>query len=69
MQQSADATNQIDWEVHFIDSTIVRAHQHAARAKRGNDLQDNNRLVSSFFSSKKHSDAQKAVSARHFLDE
>lgn len=36
LQQSADATNQIDWEVHFIDSTIVRAHQHAPGAKRGN---------------------------------
>ena len=36
LQQSADAANQIDWEVHFIDSTIVRAHQHAAGAKRGN---------------------------------
>ena len=36
LQQSADAANQIDWEVHFIDSTIIRAHQHAAGAKRGN---------------------------------
>ena len=36
LQQTADAANQIDWEVHFIDSTIVRAHQHAAGAKRGN---------------------------------
>lgn len=25
----------IDWEVHFIDSTVVRAHQHAAGAKKG----------------------------------
>ena len=36
LQQIADAADQIDWEVHFIDSTIVRAHQHAAGAKRGN---------------------------------
>ena len=36
LQQSADAVNQIDRFVHFIDSTIVRAHQHAAGAKRGN---------------------------------
>ena len=35
LQQSADAVNQIDRFVHFIDSTIVRAHQHAAGAKRG----------------------------------
>ena len=35
LQQQADAAEQIDWEVHFIDSTVVRAHQHAAGAKRG----------------------------------
>jgi len=35
LQQQADAIDQIDWEVHFIDSTVVRAHQHAAGAKRG----------------------------------
>ena len=35
LQQQADAVEQIDWEVHFIDSTVVRAHQHAAGAKRG----------------------------------
>ena len=35
LQQQADAIDQIDWEVHFIDSTVVRAPQHAAGAKRG----------------------------------
>ena len=35
LQQQADGAEQIDWEVHFIDSTVVRAHQHAAGAKRG----------------------------------
>lgn len=24
----------VDWEIHFIDSTTVRAHQHAAGAKK-----------------------------------
>jgi hypothetical protein len=24
----------VDWEVHFIDSTTVRAHPHAAGAKK-----------------------------------
>jgi transposase len=33
--QQADAVGDIDWEVHFIDSTVVRAHQHAAGAKGG----------------------------------
>ena len=35
LQQQADGAEHIDWEVHFIDSTVVRAHQHAAGAKRG----------------------------------
>ena len=61
LQQNADAANQIDWEVHFIDSTIVRAHQHAAGAKRGNSIQDNNHSVLSFFSNKRHLDAQKGA--------
>ncbi len=35
IQQQSDATRQIDWDIHFVDSTIVRAHQHAAGAKKG----------------------------------
>ena len=35
VQQQADAAGQLDWEVHFVDSTIIRAHQHAAGAKGG----------------------------------
>jgi len=35
VKQQADAAGQLDWDVHFIDSTIVRAHQHAAGAKKG----------------------------------
>lgn len=34
--QHADVAGRIDWEVHFVDGTIVRAHQHAAGAKGGN---------------------------------
>lgn len=33
--QQADAVGDIDWEVHFVDSTVVRAHQNAAGAKGG----------------------------------
>ena len=33
LQQQADATGQIDWTKHSVDSTIIRAHQHAAGAK------------------------------------
>jgi hypothetical protein len=35
LMQEADAAGEIDWEVHFVDGTIVRAHQHSAGAKGG----------------------------------
>lgn len=35
LTRQADAAGQLDWQLHFIDSTIVRAHQHAAGAKKG----------------------------------
>ena len=35
VKQQADATGQLDGAMHFIESTIVRAHQHAAGAKKG----------------------------------
>ncbi len=35
LQQQADADGHLDWEVHFVDGTSVRAHQHAAGAKKG----------------------------------
>src|SRR3954471_20756487 len=34
LQSEADEQGQIDWEVHFLDGTVVRAHQHAAGAKK-----------------------------------
>ena len=33
-QAEADARGEIDWDLHFVDATIVRAHQHAAGARR-----------------------------------
>jgi len=35
LQSQQDAAGAVDWEVHFVDGTIVRAHQHAAGAKKG----------------------------------
>ena len=35
VQRQADAAGALDWEVHFVDATVVRAHQHAAGAKGG----------------------------------
>jgi transposase len=34
LQALADATGQVGWHLHFVDSTIVRAHQHAAGARK-----------------------------------
>jgi transposase len=35
LQREADADGRLDWSLHFVDSTVVRAHQHAAGAKGG----------------------------------
>src|SRR5687768_10912302 len=32
---AGDAAGDLDWSLHFIDGTTVRAHQHAAGAKKG----------------------------------
>jgi transposase len=35
VKQYAEANGQINWDLHYVDSTIIRAHQHAAGAKKG----------------------------------
>jgi transposase len=35
LQTRADAAGDLDWTVHFVDGTVIRAHQHAAGAKGG----------------------------------
>ena len=34
LQAQADRLGRIDWGLHFIDSTVVRAHQHAVGARK-----------------------------------
>lgn len=34
-QQTADAQGGVDWDLHCIDATNIRAHQHAAGGKKG----------------------------------
>ena len=34
LQTLANQQGELDWELHFEDGTIVRAHQHAAGAKK-----------------------------------
>ena len=33
LQRRADGEGRLDWTLHLVDSTVVRAHQHAAGAK------------------------------------
>ncbi len=35
VQQLADCEGRIDWDIHYVDGTVVRDHQHAAGAKKG----------------------------------
>jgi transposase len=34
VQRQADVQGELDWQIHYVDSTIVRAHQHAAGVKK-----------------------------------
>jgi transposase len=34
LQAEADQRGEVDWDLHFVDATIIRAHQHAAGARR-----------------------------------
>lgn len=34
VQAEGDEQGKVEWDLHFIDSTVVRAHQHAAGAKK-----------------------------------
>jgi transposase len=34
LQSDADERGEVDWEIHFVDGSIVRAHQHAAGQKK-----------------------------------
>lgn len=34
LQQEVDALGRIDWQVHFVDGTVIRTHQHAAGSKK-----------------------------------
>jgi transposase len=35
LQTEGDAAGHLDWSLHFVDGSTVRAHQHAAGAKKG----------------------------------
>ncbi len=35
LQAQADAGGELDWDAHYVDGTVIRAHQSAAGAKGG----------------------------------
>lgn len=35
LQQHADAAGKLDWGLHHVDGTMIRAHRHAAGAQKG----------------------------------
>ena len=35
LQADADKQGNLDWEIHYVDGTVIRAHQHAAGGKKG----------------------------------
>ena len=45
LQQQTDQEGKINWDIHFVDGSVVRAHQHAAGAIRG-ELDPNSELSS-----------------------
>ena len=40
LRQKADEAGGVDWDAHYMDGTTVRAHQHAAGAKKGTRKQN-----------------------------
>ena len=34
LHAQGDQQGRLDWELHHVDSTVIRAHQHAAGARR-----------------------------------
>lgn len=39
LQQQGDKQGKLNWEVHHVDGSVIRAHQHSAGAKRGRSTQ------------------------------
>jgi len=40
LQSEADARGEVDWDLHFVDATVIRAHQHAAGARQTRTVGD-----------------------------
>lgn len=44
LQQQGDAAGKPDWSARFADGSVIRAHQHAAGARRSKGSQYSKRL-------------------------
>jgi transposase len=62
LQRQADAERDLDWNLHHIDGTSVRAHQHAAGAKKGEALTTQQRRQKKIRRQRKPSDEAEADS-------
>jgi transposase len=40
VHRGADACGELDWLVHYVDGSVVRAHQHAAGARHAPSVED-----------------------------
>jgi hypothetical protein len=40
VQRRADAGGELDWLCHYVDGSVVRAHQHAAGARHAPSVED-----------------------------
>jgi hypothetical protein len=38
LQRLADAEGDVDWTLHHVDGSVIRAHQHATGAKKGDSV-------------------------------
>jgi hypothetical protein len=41
LQADADKQGKLDWQVHYVDGSVIRAHQHAAGGKKGANKRKN----------------------------
>jgi transposase len=63
VQAQGDAEGRLDWSIHFLDGTVIRAHQHAAGAK-GGTLQQRRWAGARAGSARKSISARKAEASR-----
>jgi transposase len=54
LQQQTDAAGEFDWKLHFVDGSVIRAHQHAAGARGGDAESEALRYSQGGFSTKMH---------------